>query len=101
LGTIGAASAGPGLIQALGDGEKDVRRAACEALGKIGDASAVPGLIQALGDGEKDVRRAACEALVQIGQPALPELQGALQSPNPVVRDLARKALGRIQQTQR
>jgi hypothetical protein len=40
----------PALIQALGDSEWDVRRAAAEALGKLGDPQAVPALIQALGD---------------------------------------------------
>jgi HEAT repeat protein len=41
----------PPLIQALGDGDRDVRAAACRALGAIGDGQAVPPLIQALGEG--------------------------------------------------
>jgi hypothetical protein len=40
----------PALIQALGDSDSAVRRAAAEALGAIGDPQAVPALIQALGD---------------------------------------------------
>jgi HEAT repeat protein len=44
------APAVPALIQALGDSDWDVRRAAAEALGAIGDPQAVPALIQALGD---------------------------------------------------
>jgi HEAT repeat protein len=57
------APAVPALIQALGDSDWDVRRAAAEALGKLGDPQAVPALIQALGDSDRDVRRAAAEAL--------------------------------------
>ncbi|OYT68330.1 MAG: hypothetical protein CFK48_11920, partial [Armatimonadetes bacterium CP1_7O] len=57
----------PALVQALGDGDKDVRSAACEALGAIGDASAVPALIKALGDEWSSARSAACRALGAIG----------------------------------
>jgi hypothetical protein len=49
FGAAGAPAV-PALIQALGDSECDVRRAAAEALGKLGDPQAVPALIQALGD---------------------------------------------------
>jgi hypothetical protein len=64
----------PALIQALGDDDWDVRRAAAEALVKIG-TPAVPALIQALGDSDWDVRRAAAEALGAIGDPqAVPAL---------------------------
>jgi bilin biosynthesis protein len=57
------APAVPALIQALGDSDRDVRRAAAEALGKLGDPQAVSPLIQALGDRSENVRRAAAEAL--------------------------------------
>jgi hypothetical protein len=70
LGAVGTPAVPP-LIQALGDGDWDVRAAACEALVKIG-APAVPPLIQALRDGNSDVRAAACEALVKIGIPGTP-----------------------------
>jgi hypothetical protein len=59
LGAVGTPAVPP-LIQALGDGNSDVRVAACRALGAIGDRQAVPPLIQALGDGDRDVRVAAC-----------------------------------------
>jgi HEAT repeat protein len=77
---IGDRQAVPPLIQALGDGDRDVRAAACWALGEIGDGQAVPPLIQALGmEGRlSDVRAAACEALVKIGAPAVPHLIQAL-----------------------
>jgi hypothetical protein len=73
------APAVPALIQALGDSDWDVRRAAAEALGKLGDPQAVPALIQALGDSDWDVRRAAAEALGELGDPqAVPALIQAL-----------------------
>jgi HEAT repeat protein len=69
------APAVPPLIQALGDSDRDVRRAAAEALGKLGDPQAVPPLIKALGDSDWDVRRAAAEALGKLGDPqAVPPL---------------------------
>jgi hypothetical protein len=43
FGAAGAPAV-PALIQALGDGWDDVRRAAAEALGAIGDPQAVPAL---------------------------------------------------------
>ena len=56
----------PVLIQALGDSDEYIRRAAAEALGKLGDPQAVPALIEALGDDWDDVRRAARQAFQQI-----------------------------------
>ena len=91
------APAVPPLIQALGDSDRAVRRAAAEALGAIGDPQAVPALIQALGDYWYDVRRAAAEALVKIGTPAVPALIKALgdwRSEN--VRRASAEALGAI-----
>ena len=61
LGEIGDAAAVPRLLEARGDADADVRRAAA-ALEQIGDA-AVPGLLRALRDRESAVRRAAAEAL--------------------------------------
>jgi HEAT repeat protein len=87
----------PALIQALGDADWNVRRAACEALGEIGDASAVPALIQALGDWAESVRRAACEALGEIGDAsAVPALLQALGDKNEDVRRAACEALIQI-----
>jgi HEAT repeat protein len=60
------APAVPALIQALGDSDRDVRRAAAEALGAIGDPQAIPALIQAQGDSDWDVRWAARQAIQQI-----------------------------------
>jgi HEAT repeat protein len=87
----------PPLIQALGDGDSDVREAACWALGEIGDRQAVPPLIQALRDGNSDVRAAACEALGAIGDgQAVPPLIQALRDWDSDVRVAACRALGEI-----
>ena len=58
------AQAVPRLIEALGDGDLEVRRAVCEALGRIGDAQAVPALSVLAQVGNE----AAQEALQQMGQ---------------------------------
>lgn len=67
------ASAVPALIEALGDRDAYVRRAAAAALGRIGDAQAVPALEKLLSDdymdwltGRYPVREAAQQALEQI-----------------------------------
>jgi HEAT repeat protein len=87
----------PHLIQALGDGDSDVRAAACWALGEIGDRQAVPPLIQALGDGDGYVRAAACRALGEIGdRQAVPPLIQALRDGDSDVRAAACEALGAI-----
>jgi HEAT repeat protein len=65
FGAAGAPAV-PALIQALGDSDWDVRRAAAEALGAIGDPQAVPALIKALRDRSEDVRHAARQAIQQI-----------------------------------
>jgi len=91
------AQAVPALIQALGDGDRDVRKAACGALGVIGDPHAVPALIQALGDGDSRVRSAACGALGAIGDlQAVPALIQALGDWYSDVRGAACAALGAI-----
>ena len=85
------------LIQALGDSDWAVRRAAAEALGDLGDSQAVPPLIQALGDSGWDVRRAAAEALGAVGDPqAIPALIKALGNDGGAVRSAAAEALGAI-----
>jgi HEAT repeat protein len=68
LGAIGDRQAVPPLIQALGDGNEDVRVAACRALGEIGDGQAVPALSVWAHAGEQ----VAQAALQQMGQAPLP-----------------------------
>jgi HEAT repeat protein len=87
----------PALIEALGDGDEEVRWAACRALGNIRDASAVPALIEALGDEDWAVRREACWALGEIGEAsAVPALIEALEDGEQAVRRAARDALVQI-----
>jgi HEAT repeat protein len=96
LGAVGTPAVPP-LIQALGDGNSDVRKAACRALGAIGDRQAVPPLIQALRHGNSDVRAAACEALGAIGdRRAVPPLIQALRDRDSDVREAACEALVKI-----
>jgi len=95
LGAVGTPAV-PLLIQALGDWDEDVCRAAAEALGAIGDPQAIPALIQALGDDWDAVRRAAAEALVKIGTPAVSPLIQALGDDWDAVRRAAAWALGKL-----
>jgi HEAT repeat protein len=98
------APAVPPLIQALGDSDRAVRRAAAEALGAIGDPQAVPALIQALGDiatccslVRQRRRWAAAWALGDLGDPqAVPALIQALGDSDRAVRRAAAWALGAI-----
>ncbi len=55
------------LIAALKGSNRDVRRAAAEALGKLGDKRAADPLIATLKGSNTDVLKAAAEALEKIG----------------------------------
>jgi HEAT repeat protein len=63
LGKLGDAAAVTPLIEALHDGEKDVRVSAAWALGELGDARAVSPLTDAASDPDPDVRERADAAL--------------------------------------
>jgi len=54
------------LIEAVKDGDEDVRWGAAWALRGIKAVRAVPTLIEALKDGNEEVRRSAAEALVRV-----------------------------------
>jgi HEAT repeat protein len=56
------------LIQALKDGELDLRYGAAEALGEIGDERALKQLNKTLKDDDNDVRKKVAEVLVNMGQ---------------------------------
>jgi HEAT repeat protein len=85
------------LMARLGDENRELRKAACEALGGLGDRRAVEPLIGRLGDTDSDVRRAACKALGRLGDArAVEPLIGRLGNVYPEVRKAACEALGRL-----
>jgi HEAT repeat protein len=69
LGDVGGGHAGRALIEALGDRDERVRKAAIEALHKIGEPVLDP-LGEALHHPERDVREAARTVLTAIDSPA-------------------------------
>jgi HEAT repeat protein len=84
------------LLEAIGDEDESVRRAAVGALGRLGPAArdAVPALISTLRD--DGLRDAAADSLVLIGLPAVPALLDAVQNGTSSVRWQAAEALTRI-----
>ncbi|MBN1139859.1 MAG: HEAT repeat domain-containing protein [Anaerolineae bacterium] len=83
------------LIQALRDGNGDVRGTAARALGALDDPKAVDPLSRALKDESWDVRAAAARALGEIDDPkAVEPLSRALEDESWDVRWAAAKALG-------
>jgi HEAT repeat protein len=90
-----------GLVQALSDEDKAVRRAAAKALGKIGergqDQEVLRGLSVGLLDVDGAVRRFAAEALGRLEAASMvPELSEALNDRNTSVRIAAFRALAKI-----
>jgi len=69
LGDMGDAAAVGPLVEALDDGNDEVRQAAAKALGDIGDGRAVGPLTQALSDRYRGVRECASYALQKIRGP--------------------------------
>ncbi|MCU7242198.1 MAG: HEAT repeat domain-containing protein, partial [Microcystis aeruginosa WS75] len=97
LAKIGSETAIPGLLKALEDSDKYVRRKAAEALGNIGSETAIPGLLKALEDSDRYVRAKAVEALGNIGsETAIPGLLKALEDSDRYVRENAAFALAEI-----
>ena len=95
LGDVGAASAEPGLIQALHDPDRDVRAAATRSLGRVGTAAAIAPLISAVADGRIATGLARWAAL-QVGPPALPELRNLLAAEDPNRRAGAVMLIGQL-----
>jgi HEAT repeat protein len=89
----------PGLVEALRDPEREVRREASAALGGIGPSAkaALPALLKALKDPEPPVRKTTAWALGEIGSEdklLAPPLVEALVDDAPEVRMEAAYALG-------
>ena len=87
----------PALIEALKDGDSNVRSNAAKTLGKIGPAAkdAVPALIYALGDDKESVSDNVYDALRKIGTSVIPELIKALGSTDDLIRLHASIGIGR------
>jgi HEAT repeat protein len=95
----------PGLTKALGDPDVSVRSWVAQAIGLIGAdaAPAIPALIRLLSDELEGPRGAACMALSGIGpaaKDALPALRTALSDPSYQVRQVAQRAIAKIEQRQ-
>jgi HEAT repeat protein len=91
----------PTLRLLLGDGSREVRRYAAEALGKRGTHS-VPFLIEGLNNSDAGFREDVLEALKQIGPdalPAIPAISAQLQAPDREVRIDAAEAITNIDPT--
>lgn len=86
LGNSKDARAVQPLVATLKDDDKNVRKAAAEALVKIG-ASAVQPLVAVFKDKDKDLRQAAAAALGEIGAPAIQALIVALKNNDKDVRE--------------
>jgi len=100
VGQIGAPAV-PGLIEALGDGDEQLRADAAYALGVVdeGVEPAIPALARALDDPAEDVRQWSAWALGNHGPTsagAVEDLRAALTDPESWVRQNAAEALGRI-----
>lgn len=86
-----------GLIRALSDKDKDIRREAAYALAEVKDASAGPALMRALQDEAGPVRAGAAWALGEINEVrAIPLLVGASMDEDMFVRLQADAALMKI-----
>jgi HEAT repeat protein len=117
LGRIGSsdADAVDALIARLKDPQSTIRPDAAQALGQIGDPRAIPALVEGLACPLPEVQHACAHALEAIkkpgrfGRPArrlrkmedasdapVGDLVGRLEDPDPLVREEAARALGRI-----
>jgi HEAT repeat protein len=88
----------PTLLAFLGDPSWRVRKAAVAALGRLAEEpTLVPALIAGLASSDNAGLRGACaEALVAAGVRAVPELTGALATPDPGHRRFILEVLGSI-----
>ena len=95
LGDMGSPRAAGPLIEALYDGERDVRTAAVRSLGRLETAEAAPLLVEALACGSVP-RAVAGQALISIGPRAAADVRPLLDDDNEAVRRAAAEVLGLI-----
>jgi HEAT repeat protein len=98
LGELGSRTAVPRLIFLLHDPEERVRKSVVKALGMIGAHDAEASLIQILAtDESRIIRKSAIRSLGQIGGPnTLPAVKPYLSDPDPLLSDMAKKAVEMI-----
>lgn len=84
------------LIEALNNGNKNIKMGAAKVLGFIGDPKAIEPLINTLSDKNKLVRREASTALTRMGDIAVDPLIRTLNNEDWRVRGAAAWALGGI-----
>jgi len=99
LGRLRAPGAVPGLIEASHDPDTRVREAAVTALGDLCDPAAGPTLRTAIDDKDAGVRGRAAFSLARLGDQAVRGdlVKVAEEDPVPAVRDVARRALRRLE----
>jgi len=95
LGEFGSRTAVPRLIFLLHDPEERVRKSVVKALGMICDHDAEASLIQVLEtDESRIVKKSALRSLGQIGGPkTIPAVKPFLSDPDPLLADMAKKAI--------
>jgi len=117
LGRIGSpdAEAVDALVARLKDPQSTIRPDAAQALGQIGDPRAIPALVEGLACPLPEVQHACAHALQAIKKPGrfgrraramrkmedasdapVADLVGRLEDPDPLVREEAARALGRV-----
>jgi HEAT repeat protein len=89
----------PALIEALRDGDTEVRRAACHSLSNLEDPRAIPALIEVLRDADAEVRACAASALGDFeDKRAVPGLVLLLRDKDKDVRHSAISALSNFRE---
>jgi len=96
LGKWGGGGAKEALQEALADSVNFVRVEAAAGLGYLKVTATLPNLIQAFADDYYGVRFAAANSLIKFNNISLPYLYKALESENPMVRQLAAETLGKM-----
>lgn len=93
LGDMASSTAVPALVDALGDGSREVRTAAARSLGRLQAVEAVEPIVHAFA--AKTVPRSvAGQALLELGEPALPGLAGLLATGDAATRAVAAELVG-------
>jgi len=98
LGELGSRTAVPRLIFLLNDPEERVRKSVVKALGMIGARDAEASLIRVLEtDKSRIVRKSTIRSLGQIGGPkTISAVKPFLSDPDPLLSDMAKKAIEMI-----